>query len=905
DMTISGLEDEYNLSGSKPKLIYIKSPAPDREPRLTEMLTRIKNDNISYKYFTTTDELREAIENDLALLLSEGFETARPSDTPIVAAPPRRTNLTQPPTPLIGRERERADVCALLKQDTVSLITLIGLGGAGKTRLAWQVALDLLDQFSDGAFFVDLAAINDPDRVPALLASTLDVRETTGSRSLSDSVQGYLSNKQMLLVLDNFEQVITAAPLIAALVQACPSLKLLATSRTPLHIRAEREFPLAPFALPDQQHWHDLGALEHNAAIQLFIDRASLVRPDFALTDNSAPIIAEICARLDGLPLAIELAAARVKLLSPQMLLERLRQNREVLKSAARDLPARQQTLHNTIKWSCDLLDADVQNLFRRLAVFAGGWTLDMAETVCNGDGTLQDKVFDSLGILLDNSLIKSVEAAHGEPRFSMLLIVHEYARQRLVESGEAEQVKRWHAESFLTLAEQANLHARTINQREWIDRLEIEYDNLRTAHEWFNAQPDRTPDDLRLAGVMFLFWLARGRWTEGRQWIAQTLKRPLPGGMSPQRAQVLNCAALLAVQQSDSVTANACLDESIPFTRQVGDRLNLAYGLSILGLEKQTAGDVAIARTLHAESIALFRALKDHWGLGFALFLDGMAAYWQGDYAAARGAYEESVVLFRTVGDKWRAAGPLGRLGDLAFRLGDSAEAHRLYSESLALFREASDKAGIATALNPLGTVALKDGDLDQALAYYRESLAINQELGEKQNAAWAHFGLGRVAFRQCDFVQAESSLQRALSLLSEVGDSGGITWVIQFMGQVNCAQGNTRGATLLFAMALEMAQQQNHAVTIAFCFPGFAHIAAQNDQPQLAAQLLGMAEAWRSPVATTGSALDLADYDQLLAEARGTIDTLTYADRIAEGRAMPQAEAIAFALRTFAEHE
>ena len=419
-----------------------------------------------------------------------------------------------------------------------------------------------------------------------LLASTLDVRETAGSRSLFDSLKSYLSSKQMLLVLDNFEQVIAATPLIADLVQSCPALKLLATSRTPLHIRAERKFPLSPFSLPDQQQWHDLDALEHNAAIHLFVDRASVARPGFALTASSAPVIAEICARLDGLPLAIELAAARIKILSPHMLLDRLRQNRDVLKSTARDVPERQQTLHNTIKWSYDLLDGDAQKLFRRLAVFAGGWTLDLAETVCNGDGALQDKVFDSLETLLDNSLIKSIEAAHGEPRFSMLQTVHEYAWQRLLESGEAEHVQRWHAESFLALAEQANLHARTINQREWIDRLEAEYDNLRAAHEWFNAQPDRIPDDLRLAGVMFLFWFARGRWTEARQWIDQTLQRPLPGGMSPQRAQVLNCAALLAVQQSDSVKASACLNESIalhPASQVIGS--TWLMHLAILGL--------------------------------------------------------------------------------------------------------------------------------------------------------------------------------------------------------------------------------------------------------------------------------------------------------------------------------
>jgi predicted ATPase len=904
EMTISGLEDEYELAGSKPKLIYIKSPAPDRESRLTEMLNRIKGDNLSYKYFTTDAELREAIENDLAMVLSESFETIRPVDSPIDSAPPRRTNLTQPPTPLIGRERERAAVWALLAQDSVSLVSLIGLGGAGKTRLAWQVALDQIDRFADGAFFIDLAPIADPDHVPGLIASTLGVRETPGNRTLFDSVKNYLSNKQMLLVLDNCEQVSAAALLIADLVQSCHALKLLATSRTPLHIRSEREFPLLPFSPPDQKQWHDLEALERNAAIRLFIDRANGVRPGFALTDSSAPVIAEICARLDGLPLAIELAAARIKILSPQLLLDHLRQNREVLKSIARDVPERQQTLHNTIKWSYDLLDGAAQKLFRRLAVFAGGWTLDMAEAVCHGAGALQDQVFDSLETLLDNSLIKSVEAAHGEPRFNMLQTVHEYAWQRLLESGEAEHVQRWHAESFLALAEQANLHVRTINQREWFDRLEAEYDNLRAAHDWFNQQPDRVSDDLRLAGVLFLFWFARGRWTEARQWIDQTLQRPLPDGMSSQRAQVLNCAALLAVQQSDASKVKASLSESIPYTRQAGDRLNLAYGLAIQGLAIEAQGDSSQARRLHAESIALFRTLKDHWGLGFALYLDGMAAYWQGDYAAAQAAYEESIILFRAIGDKWRAAGPLGRLGDLDLRLGNDAEARRLYVESLALFREADDKSGIATALNPLGAVALREGDLDQAATYYQESLTINQQLGDKQGMAWACVGLGTVAYRQHDFDSAEGMLQRSVALLTDVGDDGGIAWVLQQKGYVDCARGNFRGAALLFGMALDMARHLNHVVTLAYCFPGLVCIASHDDQPLLAAQLLGMAEALRDQVATLGSASDFADYDQLLTEARGTIDSQAYAAEISAGRALSQADAAAFALDAFAEH-
>ncbi len=904
DMTISGLEDEYNLSGSKPKLIYIKSPAPDRESRLKDMLERIKSDNVSYKYFTTCEELRDAIENDLAMVLSESFELTRLPDHRIVSVPTRRTNLTLPPTPLIGREHELAVLCDLLLQQTVSLITLIGLGGAGKTRLASQAALDMLDRFADGVFFVDLSSINDPDRVPGVLAALFDVRETAGQRSLWDSLKNYLHDKQMLLLFDNFEQIVSAAPLIADLLQSCPALKALATSRTPLHVRAEREFPLSPLAPPTQPQWNDLATLEHNAATQLFVERAAAVRPDFTLTPGNAPAIAEICVQLDGLPLAIELAAARIKILSPQMLLSRLQRSRDVLKSNVRDLPERQQTLHNTIQWSYDLLDTELQRLFRRLAVFVGGWTLDMAEVVCNVDDAFGDRLVDDLGLLLDNSLIKQTEAAHGEPRFNMLLTVRDYAWQRLNESAEATRLQQWHAEKFLALGEQANLHARSADQRQWMERAEAEYDNLRAAHNWFNSQPDRIPDDLRLAGVMFLYWFSRGRWSEGRQWLDQTLERPLPGGMSPQRAQVLNCAALLAAQQSDSVKAQACLNESIPYTRQVGDRLNLAYGLAIMGLDTAMREGFTKSRALYAESIALFRALKDQWGLGFALYLDGIAAFVQGDYAATRADYDESIISFRASGDKWRAAAPLGRLGDLYFRQGNSADARRLYTESLALFREVNDLSGIATSLKPLGDIALRDGDLDLAAGYFQQSLSVNQELGDKAGMAWASFALGVIAYRKSACDQAENLLQRSLVLLSDVGDDGGIAWVLQQKGHVACARGNFRGAALLLAMALDMAQRLDHVITMAFCVPGFVCIAADEQRPELAAQLLGAAEALRDQVATIGSASDLSDYDRLLDEARPGIDTQTYTTQIAEGHALSPAEAIALATHAFADY-
>src|SRR6266566_4734312 len=458
-MQVSGLEDEYQLASDKPRLIYLKTPAPAREPRLQALLDRIRaEDTASYQKFATPEELRERIANDLALLLTERF-----TSPPQTVAPARLAPLPVPRRALIDRDQEMAQAQALLQQEDVGLVTLTGPGGVGKTRLALQVAADLAPQFADGVAFISLAALKDPTLVVPAVARALGVSQT-GDDSLDERLLAYLRPRQVLLVLDNVEQLVAAAPLAAQTLELAPRLKLLVTSRETLRVRDEQIVLVPPLALPDPAHLPDLDHLVEIPAVALFVERAREARPDFALTSENADTIVEICQRLDGLPLALELAAAVLSLLSPAALLARLERRLPLPSRGARDLPERQQTLRNTIAWSYDLLEADEQQLFRRLAVFVGGFTLEAVQAVCVFDAAStassseadEGAVLEQLAQLLDKSLVQAQQGVGGEPRFTMLETIHEYAQEQLEASGEATAVQERHADYFLRLSEEA-----------------------------------------------------------------------------------------------------------------------------------------------------------------------------------------------------------------------------------------------------------------------------------------------------------------------------------------------------------------------------------------------------------------------------------------------------------------
>jgi predicted ATPase/class 3 adenylate cyclase len=608
--------------------------------------------------------------------------------------PPLRTldarpnNLPAQATPFIGRDSELRSVKEKLSSPNMRLLTLSGVGGTGKTRLALHAAADMVDEFEHGVFFVPLAALGDPGLVLQAIAQAFGVREAAG-RPLNELLQEHLRDKQILLVLDNFEQVIAAAPLVSDLLTAAPRLKVLVTSREVLRLNGESNYPVPPLSVPDPKRMPPLERLTQYEAVALFIDRALAVAPDFTVTNENAPAVAEICHRLEGLPLAIELAAARVRVLPPQRMLVELSHRLTFVTGRARDLPTRQRTLRGAIDWSHDLLTGEEQKLFRRLAVFVGGCALEAIESICIlADDT---RVLDTIDSLVGKSLLRQAET-HGEARFAMLETIREYARERLIADGEAEAVQKRHRDYFLALAEKAAPKLLGAEQGGWFERLDREHDNLRSALEWSLSEPG-SEGGLRLCSALQRFWWTRGHLSEGREWCARALGVPKTEELMPARAKALTGSGLLAYWQ----------------------------------------GDYPAARAQHEECLAIWRQRGDRRGIGISLHNLGMVARSQGDYAAAHSMYEESLAITRELGNRWSLAASLMNLGNLAAELGDYRGSRTRLEESLSIFQELGDRVSIATALENLGNGAYEQGELDSARALHVESLTMRRQLGDK----------------------------------------------------------------------------------------------------------------------------------------------------------------------------
>lgn len=643
-------------------------------------------------------------------------------------------DLPTPRTSLIGREREVREAADLLLKGDVRLLSLTGAGGAGKTRLAIAVASAIAAKFPGGVQFVSLASLSRPELVVTAIAKVLDLQQAP-NRTMVELIRERLQDSDpFLLVLDNFEQVLAAATLVAEMLAACPDVKVMVTSRACLHIYGEQEFPVAP--------------LEESSAVQLFVQRATAVRPNFAVTPENAPAIRDICLRLDGLPLAIELAAARTKLLSPSAILGRLQSRLQLLTGGALDLPERQQTLRNTIDWSHELLNEGEQALFRRFAVFIGGGTLEAAEAVCNTGRDLGIDLFDGLSSLVDKNLIQRADRPEAESRFTMLETIREYALEQLAASGEEPPTRRAHAAYCLVLAEEGNPELSPAERSAWLRRCDLEIDNYRAALDWL-LQTHSVEWTLRLSMALFRFWDMREHLSEGRTRLESILELTNTHHQH-ERAKMCIFLGALSTAQGDFSAAEGFLQQSLSLYETQGDRRGIAASLNALGVNARDRGDNERARNHFEKSLVYWRTLSDSVSTARSLHNLANVLKVQGDYARAQLLLEEAIINFAELGDRSGAAWSINQKGDIAREQGDLVAARESYERALKAFRESGDRWGSARSLADLGAIYCEQGNVEPAETAYREALELFSELRHRRGVARVLEGIACLAASQ-----------------------------------------------------------------------------------------------------------------------------------------------------------
>jgi predicted ATPase/class 3 adenylate cyclase len=821
------------------------------------------------------------------------FQLCHP-DLPTVFPPLRSLDARPHSLPLqltrfVGREREMDEVRSTLR--TSRLVTMTGTGGSGKTRLALQVAVDLLEEHPDGTWFVEFAGTMEPALVPRVVSSTIGIREQQG-HLLLDTLVHHLATKATLLVLDNCEHLLDAcAELADRLLRSCDGLTVIATSREPLGIIGEVVRRVPPLSVPEADLAASANAVASFEAVQLFVDRAVAAAPHFSLTDANAVTVVAICRRLEGIPLALELAAARLQALTVGQIRDRLEDRFRLLTGGSRTALPRQQTLRATVDWSHDLLSAPEQVLLRRLSVFAGGFSLDAVEQVCGGSQVAPEDVLDLLTRLVGRSLA-FLETGSAGGRYRLLETIRAYALEKLREGGEEPELRRRHLQYCLGVAETAEPALRGPDQQAWLAWLQTELDNFRAAFGWSVHQQDPGPA-LRLASALREFWVVRADWSEGLEWVEQALD--LPGEVDPPlRMKALRAAAELADVLSDYPRATARYEESLQIARALGEKRAIAVALYGLAHEARRVGRIADARPFIEESVALLREVGDEPSLARSL---GGLARLTGNYAEARALGNENLALRRRLGNHESVGWSLLQVGQAAQGEGDYAAARAAYEESLSIGRDLGYKRMIARSLTQLAEVALLEDKAAEACGLFEETLPIWEEIGHKSGLLDSLRGLGDVARQEGDLQGAEPFLQQSLEVCRAIGNLEGEARALQSLGAVVMSRGDLDGAESLHREALALFHRMEHLDGIAASLRALGTVAAE-DRLNRGARLLGASEALRERAGGTVPLWDRAAFDRAVERLRSGLGAEACRREWESGRQCTVAEAVGLSL-------
>jgi predicted ATPase/DNA-binding SARP family transcriptional activator len=806
---------------------------------------------------------------------SSGLPTIVAANEPAAPVVPSvRGYLPHPITELVGRKDERLEVALLLRRSR--LVTLTGAGGIGKTRLAIEVAGGVVQEFPDGVWLVALESLAEGRLVLPQIASVLGLKDVSGRTPLQ-VMTDYLRQKRLLLVLDNCEHLIEAsAQIVDYLLRECGGVRVLATSREALGITGETVWSVPALSVPDVEQLPSgratlLRVLMGYESVRLFVERAEAIQKGFVLSSSNAPLVAQVCQQLEGIPLAIELAAARVRAMSVAQIAARLDNELSLLIGGNRAAQSRQQTLRAALDWSYTLLTDAEQRLLRWLSVFAGGWTLEAAETVCSEEEIESWQVRDLLVSLVDKSLV-AFEERGVEARYRLLEMVRQYGAEKLTAAGETNRLRARHRDYFLALAEAAEPELTRANQGVWLDRLEAERANLGAALDYCKEEPEGASAGLRLASALHKFWEIHGHFSEGQTSLSTALARPGAESRTNERARALHGAGVLSYYQGDYRASRSLQEESLAIFRELGDRQGIAWALNGLADVADVQGEHDAARTLYEESLSLFRELGDRHGIASLLHHLGRVVRDQGDFDAARAYYEENLAIFRELGNRQNVAWALYHLGNVAAQQGNYEAAYAYQNEGLAIFRELGNRQGAAWVLHDLADAANVQGARDVARALYEESLSLFRELGNKLGVALTLHYSGDVIGAQGDFETAEALQEESLALQRELENGLGVSWALISLGRLALERGDPAAARAFYEESLRIEQALDDRRGAARSLEGLAATSLAQDDLDRAMRLWGAAQALRERFRAPLLPKDRAWYDRLL-ERMGTL--------------------------------